>query len=65
MQQFLALYKKRYQILIFALIAALFVAATLCFFLLQIKRFSEKSVCVTLEAVSKQCKHEIASSLTY
>ena len=65
MQQFLALYKKRYQILIFALIASLFVAATLCFFLLQIKRFSEKSVCVTLEAVSKQCKHEIASSLTY
>ena len=65
MQQFLALYKKRYQILIFALIAALFVAATLCFFLLQIKRFSEESVCVTLEAVSKQCKHEIASSLTY
>ncbi|MBO4439485.1 MAG: GGDEF domain-containing protein [Spirochaetaceae bacterium] len=65
MQQFLALYKKRYQILIFALIAALFVAATLCFFLLQIKRFSEKSVYVTLEAVSKQCKHEITSSLDY
>ena len=64
MQQFLALYKKRYQILIFALIAALFVAATLCFFLLQIKRFSEKSICVTLEAVSEQRKHNITSFLS-
>ena len=61
MQRFLDLYKKRYQILIFALVAAAFVTGTLSVFLLQMKRFSEKSVYVTLEAVSEQCKHDINS----
>ena len=61
MQQFLDLYKKRYQILIFAFIAAIFVTGTLFCFLLQIKNFSNKSVYMMLEAVSEQHKHEIDS----
>lgn len=55
------MYKKRYQILLFALVAALFVACTLGLFLLQMKNFSKKSVYMTLEAVSEQHKHEIDS----
>lgn len=55
------MYKKRYQILLFALIAAIFVACTLGLFLLQMKNFSKKSVYMTLEAVSEQHKHEIDS----
>lgn len=61
MQRFLDMYKKRYQILLFALVAALFVACTLGLFLLQMKNFSKKSVYMTLEAVSEQHKHEIDS----
>ena len=61
MQRFLDMYKKRYQVLLFALIAAVFVAGTLCFFLFEIKKFSEKSIYVMLEAVSEQRKHEINS----
>lgn len=55
------MYKKRYQILLFALIAAVFVACTLGLFLLQMKNFSKKSIYMTLEAVSEQHKHEIDS----
>lgn len=55
------MYKKRYQILLFALIAAVFVACTLGMFLLQMKNFSKKSIYMTLEAVSEQHKHEIDS----
>ena len=61
MQRFLDMYKKRYQVLLFALIAAVFVACTLGLFLLQMKNFSKKSVYMTLEAVSEQHKHEIDS----
>lgn len=61
MRRFLDLHKKRYQILIFALISAVFVSCTLCLFLFQIKRFSEAGIYVTLEAVSEQRRHEIDS----
>lgn len=61
MQRFLDMYKKRYQILLFALVAAVFVTCTLGLFLLQMKNFSKKSVYMTLEAVSEQHKHEIDS----
>jgi len=61
MRRFLDLHKKRYQVLFLAFISAVFVTCTLCLFLLQIKRFSEAGIYVTLEAVSEQRKHEIDS----
>lgn len=65
MQRFFDFHKKRYQILIFALIAAAFVACSLGMLMVQIQKFSKESIFSTIEAVSEQRKHEINASFNF
>lgn len=65
MQRFFDIHKKRYQILLFALIAAVFVACTLGMLLFQMHKFSKESIFSTVEAVSEQRKHEINTTFDY